>query len=295
MSFRTIALLFLVNLIWAANVVVSKLAVGDLGIPPLFYALLRSVIVVAALAPLLRPVPQGLLRVMLVGLAISGGSFALLFVGLKTASPSAAGIVSLSGAPLTVLFAILILKERVRWRRAGGIVLAFVGVGIAVASPSGWANGSGLGWVGLSAIVGALGSVFVKRVEIDSVRLQAWAAVASTIVLTPLTLATEGEQFASLATHPWEATACLLYAALVTSVGAHSLYYRLLQHNEANMIVPFTLLCPLMTVGLGASITGDAIGWPLIIGGLIAVAGVAVIVLRPSQVMPKQFLVRPRL
>ncbi|QWC55968.1 EamA family transporter [Erythrobacter sp. 3-20A1M] len=295
MSFRTIALLFLVNLIWAANVVVSKLAVGDLGIPPLFYALLRSVIVVAALAPLLRPVPQGLLRVMLVGLAISGGSFALLFVGLKTASPSAAGIVSLSGAPLTVLFAILILKERVRWRRAGGIVLAFVGVGIAVASPAGWASGSGLGWVGLSAIVGALGSVFVKRIEIDSVRLQAWAAVASTIVLTPLSLATESGQFASIFAHPWEATACLIYAALVTSVGAHSLYYRLLQHNEANMIVPFTLLCPLMTVGLGASITGDAIGWPLVIGGIIAVAGVAVIVLRPSQVMPKQFLVRPRL
>ncbi len=295
MTARTIALLVLVNLIWAANVVVSKLAVGDLGVPPLFYALLRSVIVVLALLPLLRPVPRGLLPIMAVGLAISGGSFALLFMGLKTASPSASGIVSLSGAPLTVLFAILILKEQVRWRRGTGIVLVFGGVGIAVASPSGWQSGAGLGRVGLSAIVGALGSVFVKRIEISSVRLQAWAAVASTIVLTPLSFATETGQWTALGAHPVEAGACLLYAALLTSVGAHSLYYRLLQQNEANDVVPFTLLCPLMTVALGASITGDPVGWPLIIGGLIAIAGVAVIVLRPSQFMPKQLLVRPRL
>jgi O-acetylserine/cysteine efflux transporter len=167
-------------------VVVSKLAVDDLGLPPLFYAALRSALVVLALAPLLRRVPENLPRVLGVGLAISGGSFALLFVGLKTASPSAAGIVGLAGAPLTVLFAILILKEQLRWRRALGIALTFVGVAAAIGSPSGLESGWGLGFVFASAVVGALGSVFFKRLAIGAVAMQAWAGLASAIVLFPL-------------------------------------------------------------------------------------------------------------
>lgn len=107
------------NIVWALNVVVSKIAVSDLDTPPLFYALLRSIIVALALFPLLRPVPKELGKVMLIGLAISGGSFALLFMGLATASPSAAGVVSLSGAPMTVLFAILFLGAHPLETRTG--------------------------------------------------------------------------------------------------------------------------------------------------------------------------------
>ena len=78
--------MMLCNVVWALNVVVSKVAIADLGTPPLFYALLRSIIIAVVLIPLLRPLPDKLWRVLLVGLAISGGSFALLFMGLATAS-----------------------------------------------------------------------------------------------------------------------------------------------------------------------------------------------------------------
>ena len=110
MTLRAILILIACNIVWALNVVVSKIAVDDLAMPPLFYAALRSLLVMVALFPFLRKVPANLWRVLLVGPAISGGSFGLLFVGLQTASPSAAGIVSLAGAPLTVLFAILFLN-----------------------------------------------------------------------------------------------------------------------------------------------------------------------------------------
>ncbi|KWV95774.1 DMT family transporter [Erythrobacter sp. AP23] len=294
MPLRALLIMTFCNVVWALNVVVSKIAIADLATPPLFYALLRSAIVAVVLVPLLRPLPAKLWRVLVIGLAISGGSFALLFMGLETASPSAAGVVSLTGAPMTVLFAILFLGERVRWRRGLGIGLAFGGVLFAMAGDNQMETGTGLLLVFLSAVVGALGSVFVKRLEIPSIRLQAWAAVASVAVLIPLTAAMESGQAAALSNAPWELAACLFFAAIVVSVGAHTAYYRLLQEHDANLVVPLTLFTPILTIVFGAWLTGDAIGERLVIGGAIALAGVAIIVLRPSETFTRRFLVRPR-
>ncbi len=294
MPLRALLLMTFCNVVWALNVVVSKIAIADLGTPPLFYALLRSVIVAAVLIPLLRPLPEKLWQVLLIGLAISGGSFALLFMGLATASPSAAGVVSLTGAPMTVLFAIIFLGERIRWRRGMGIGLAFGGVLFAMAGDNQMETGTGLLLVFASAVVGALGSVFVKRLEIPSIRLQAWAAVASVAVLVPLTAAMEVGQMSALSKAPWELAACLFFAAIIVSVGAHTAYYRLLQEHDANLVVPLTLFTPILTILFGAWLTGDAIGERLVIGGAIALAGVAIIVLRPSETFTRRFLVRPR-
>jgi O-acetylserine/cysteine efflux transporter len=294
MPLRALLIMTFCNVVWALNVVVSKIAIADLATPPLFYALLRSVIVAVVLVPLLRPLPAKLWQVLVIGLAISGGSFALLFMGLETASPSAAGVVSLTGAPMTVLFAILFLGERVRWRRGLGIGLAFGGVLFAMAGDNQMETSTGLLLVFLSAVVGALGSVFVKRLEIPSIRLQAWAAVASVAVLIPLTAAMESGQAAALSNAPWELAACVFFAAIVVSVGAHTAYYRLLQEHDANLVVPLTLFTPILTIVFGAWLTGDAIGERLVIGGAIALAGVAIIVLRPSETFTRRFLVRPR-
>lgn len=295
MSLPAVALLMLVNLLWSLNVVVSKIAVDDLGVPPIFYAFARSVLVVLALLPLLRPAPANLLRVLAIGLAISGGSFALLYVGLRTASPATAGVVGLAGAPLTVIFAIVFLGERVRWRRALGIALAFGGVLIAVSSPASLQASGGVALIFASALMGALGTVFVKQLDISSVRLQAWAGVASTAFLMPLTMATESGQVSSIAAAPLATGACLLFAGVVVSVGAHSAYFWLLQRYDTNQVAPLTLVSPLLTVLLGAWLTNDAVGVQLVVGGLLAIAGVAIIVLRPSTTFSKRWIVRGRL
>ena len=107
--------------------------------------------------------------VLLIGFAITGGSFGLQFIGLQTASPSAVGIVNLSGAPLTVLFAIIFLGEEVRWRRGLGMALALGGVGLAIGAPSDAGDPVGLGFAFAGVFIGAFASVFVTRIEIGAV------------------------------------------------------------------------------------------------------------------------------
>ena len=294
MNLRTILVLMLCNLVWALNVVVSKLVVADLGVPPLFYASARALLVVLALAYLLRPVPREVGKVLLIGLAIGGGSFALLFMGLETASPSAAGVISLSGAPMTVIFAMIFLGERVRWRRGLGILMTLAGVFVAMGSPAAMTGGAGVYLLFAGAVIGALGSVFFKRIEIDARAMQAWSGLASVVVLAPLSFALESGQFAAVMAAPLEVAGALVFASIVVSVGAHTAYYRMLQQNDANLVVPLTLMTPLLTIFFGAIITNDPIGWRLIAGGALAIAGVAIIVLRPSRNIFKPLLVKAR-
>lgn len=282
------------NVAWALNVVVSKIAVTTLGVPPLFYTVLRSMTVLAVLFPLLlRGRPERLGLVMLIGFAITGGSFGLQFVGLQTATPSAVGIVNLSGAPLTVLFAIIFLGEEVRWRRGLGMALALGGVGLAIGAPSDAGDPVGLGFAFAGVLIGAFASVFVKRLDVGAVTLQAWAGLASLGVMLPATLLLESGQIEVVTAAPMAVAACVLFAGVVVSVGAHSAYFRLFQAHDANLIVPLTLLTPLLTIAFGTWLTGDTIGWPLIIGGIMALIGVAIIVIRPARTIEKSQLTHP--
>ncbi|AKH42306.1 O-acetylserine/cysteine efflux transporter [Altererythrobacter atlanticus] len=295
MPLRSFLLLVLICLIWALNVVVSRLVVDEMQVPPLFYAAARSLVVLIALLPWLLPIPERLGRVLLVTFAVSGGSFSLLFIGLQDATPSASAIVSLSSAPLTVLFAIVILGERIGWRRAVGIGFTFVGVGVAIASPSGWSSSYGLLFVFASSVVGSLGSVFLKRVELSSLQLQAWAAFGSVLVLLPLSAIGESGQLAALSASGWKFAAALAFSGVVVSLGAHTLYFSLLKTYDANLIAPLTLMTPIMTIAAGALLTGDSVGFYLVLGAAIAAGGVLVILVRPSRKLFKPLLVRPRL
>ncbi len=295
MRLSDIALLVLLCAIWAANVIVSRIVVTDMAIPPLYYAALRSLLVVAVLVPWLKWPGKDWWRVALVTTSVSGGGFALLFVGLQDATPSASAIVQLSGAPMTVLFAIVILKEQVRWRRGIGIAMALGGVLLAVASPTGWENSTGLLFVFAGALVGALGSVYLKTIELSALRLMAWAGFFSTLLLFPLSLLLESGQLAATLAEPWELAAAVLFSGLVVSVLAHTLYFRILQANEAGVVAPITLLTPIFTIMMGATITGDDVGGLMLAGAAMAVAGVLVIAVRPSTAMFKGLLVRPRI
>ena len=295
MPIRAFLMLALICFLWALNVVVTRLVVSDMGVPPVWYAGLRSLVVVAALLPWLRPVPPRIIWTMVVTFMVSGGAFALFFIGMQDATPSSSAVVSLSGAPLTVLLAILILGEKVRWRRGIGIALAFAGVGVAVASPSAWDSSFGLVLVFLSALVGALGSVFLKQIDLAPARLQAWAGLGSAFILIPLSLVTESGQVGSTLAGGWYFLAGLLFSALAVSVFAHTLYFDILQRYDANLVAPLSLMTPMFTIALGVAITGDEVGPTLLIGAGLAAAGVLVILVRPSRQIFKPLLVRARL
>jgi drug/metabolite transporter (DMT)-like permease len=295
MTLRDFGLLALVCLVWASNNIVSKYVVSHLGVPPLFYAGLRFGIVALATLPWLLPMPHPRGRLVAVAFLMGGCSFALVFLGLQTSTPSAVAVVSQLGVPITTLLSMLMLGERIRWRRGLGIALTFAGALAVMWDPRGFSISTGLLYVVASAVAGSLGAVMMKQIQgVLPLQFQAWVGFVSVWPLAALSARLEPGQV-QIAFHAgWPFWAAVLYSALVVSFGAHTIYYLLIGRYEANLISPLTLMTPLATIALGVAIFHDPFGPRMAIGSAIALIGVLIIALRRNQVMPLLLAIRNR-
>ena len=281
MRSRDFLILVLVCLVWGYSNVLSKTVVGTWGVPPLFFAALRFAVVVTATARWLWPMPRPQWRIVAIGLCMGAGNFALLFLGLQTATPSAAAIVVQIGVPFTTLLSVVVLGERIHWRRALGIALTLAGVVLVVWNPHGVALSAGLWFVVGAAAAGSLGAVLMKQVEdVAPLRFQAWVGLVSCAPLALASALFEHGQWASAAAVGWPFVAAVLFAALVVSVLGHTAYYGLIRRYEANLLAPLTLMTPLATIAFGVALTGDRIDARMAAGATLALAGVLVVALR---------------
>lgn len=281
MRARDFALLVIICAMWAYNNVLSKIVVGSWGVPPLFFAAVRFGVVMLVTLPWLLPMPRPRGRIAAIALLMGAGSFALLFLGLQSASPSAAAVVIQIGVPFTTLLSIAILGERIHWRRGTGIALTLAGVVLVVWNPEGLALSAGLWFVVGSALAGSLGAVLMKQMDsVSPLRLQAWVGALSFAALSLASAAVEQDQWALARAAGWPLVAAVLFAALVVSVLAHTTYYWLIQRYEANLLAPLTLMTPLGTIALGVLLTGDRLSGRMIAGAVLALLGVLVVALR---------------
>lgn len=295
MSLRDFILLVGISIVWALNMVGSKIVVGDLGVPPLFYAAVRTALIAVAVLPWLLPMPRPRWRIVAIGLLMGGGGFALLFVGLATATPSAAAVVTQLGIPMVTVLSIVMLGERIRWRRALGIALAFGGIVVVMWEPGGFALSTGLLFVAASAFASSLGAVMMKQVSgVRPLQLQAWVGFASAPLLGALSFGLETDQAARAIVAGWPFVGIVLFSALVVSVMAHTAYYGLIQRYEANLLAPLTLMSPLFSVALGVAVTGDPFGVRMAVGTALALAGVLVVAIRGNRTAPEALLIRQR-
>ncbi|OYW90998.1 MAG: EamA family transporter, partial [Caulobacterales bacterium 32-67-6] len=275
MALRDFALIVLVCLIWASNNIISKFVVADLAVPPLFYAAVRFALVSLITLPWLLPMPRPRWRLLVVALLMGGGNFALLFIGLQTATASAAAVVIQLGVPITTVLSMVMLGEQVRWRRGIGITLTLSGALLVMWDPGGFVVSTGLLFVVAAAFLGSLGAVMMKQMGgVRPLQFQAWVGFASVWPLAALSIFLEPGQVQAGLAAGWPFLAAVVFSAVVVSVAAHTAYYGLIQRYEANLISPLTLMTPLATIALGVAIMSDPFGPRMAIGTAVALAGV---------------------
>ena len=271
--------------LWGLNLVVSRLGLAE--VAPMLYTLLRVLIVGTVLLPWLKPA-RGQMNALIVAALLSGGlNFALLFIGLSLASNvSSVAIASQLGVPMTTLLSIALLGEQVRWRRWTGIALSFAGVLILGLDAQVFARGTSLTLVVLSAFVGALGIIAIKKLRnVEPLQLQAWMAWTSAPVLCLLTVLfehTRSDSFAHIGKIGWGA---ILYSAVAATLIAHTTFFWLVQRHPVNSIAPLTVLSPVFSVMLGVIVLHDQLSPRIAVGGLITLTGVVIVSLRERRMI----------
>jgi O-acetylserine/cysteine efflux transporter len=291
MSSRDLFLLLLVCIAWAINFLTSAFALRE--IPPFLFTALRFALLVLPLAFVVRRPPPGQWpRLLAVCMCIGVLHFGLSFLALKMAGDvSSPAIVVQSYVPMTALLAWWWLGERFAWRTAVAIAISFAGVLVLGFDPLVLDRPLALAMMLAAALMLAMGTVLMKPLRgIDVWNMQGWTAILSLLPLLALSAVFEPGAFAALRDASWIAWAGAAYAAFVSSLLGHGLYYVLVQRYPVAQVMPWLLLVPVLAVALGITVWGDRPGPRLWIGGAMVLGGVLGVALRAlakARTVPK--------
>ena len=281
LSGRDFGLILLIVLAWSGNFLISALALRE--IPPFLFTALRFALLAMPLVFFLkRPAPGQWPRMFAVALCVGVLHFGLSFLALKMSGDlSSPAIVMQSYVPMTTLLAWAVLGERFAWRTGVAIALSFSGVLVLGFDPLVLDRPLALLVMLVSASFLALGTVLMKGLRnLDVFSQQGWMALIALAPLMAISLLVEPQGLAQLASASWVAWAGALYAAFVSSLLGHGLYYVLVQRYPVAQVTPWLLLVPVFAIALGIAFWGDRPGPRLWLGGAMVLGGVLVIALR---------------
>ncbi|MDY7087785.1 MAG: EamA family transporter [Actinomycetota bacterium] len=271
---RDIGLAVAVMAIWGFNFVMIDVGLDHF--PPLLFNALRFTLAAfpAVLFAGRPPVPWR--WIVAVGLILGVSKFSLLFAGMAAGMP--AGLSSLvlqSQAVFTMVFAVLLLRERPRPVQIAGLLVAVAGVGL-VATRLGAAFGAFLLIVGAAACWGLSNIATRKASPPDTLRFMIWVSAVASIPLIGLSLLVDGPSadLAALRSFDLPALGSLVYVALISTLAGFAVWGRLMQTYGASTVAPFSMLVPFFGLASAAVFLGERIHAVDIAGGLLVIGGI---------------------
>ncbi|GAA3542634.1 EamA family transporter [Zobellella aerophila] len=240
--------------VWGMNFVV--ILVGLEGVPPMLLGALRFTLVAFPGVLLIRR-PQVPWRWLIAyGGTISLGQFAFLFYAMANGMPAGlASLVLQSQAFFSLLFAAVLLGERVKPVHLVGLLLAATGLVVIGRGGDGTMTMLGLGLTLTASAMWALGNIVTKKIgRVDLIGLIVWGNLVPPLPFLGLSLWLEGsQQIADALRHIGSHTLLALgYLAFVATLLGYGLWSRLLQRYPTSMVAPFSLLVPV--VGLSSAV-----------------------------------------
>ncbi len=272
--------LALIVLAWAGNFLLSAEALER--IPPFWFTVLRFLVVLLLLLPFLQPPPRGSWPLLATVCLTTGAlHFAFNFWALREGGIALVAVLLQSYVPMSALLATLLLRERIGWRTATGIALAFLGVISIGLARGARAEGVAILLALTAAGLLALGTVAMRRLKgVGALELQAWNAAIGMPLLVPLALWLEGDPRPSLLAAETRHWLGVFYSAAIASVVGHGLLYALLRRHPIAAITPWLLLTPVVAIALAALFRRENPALPILLGGVLVLVGVLVIALR---------------
>jgi O-acetylserine/cysteine efflux transporter len=266
-----------VALIWGLGYVVAKAAIAHF--PPILLMAFRFTVTALALVWFAGPLRGNFRRLLAVSVIGATIQYSLTFTGLKGLDASIAVLITQLEVPFLVLLGALVLHERPSARKWLGIAAAFLGVALIggqVRFTGEWAAvlmlaGGALAW--------AVGQILVRGVRgMGGLAVTAWAALLATPQLFLMSALFEEGQLEAIRSAGLDLWAAVFYLGLVMTALGYFLWNSLILKHEVGRAAPFLLLMPLFSVAGGILLLGEDPAPGRLLGGLVVLAGVALIV-----------------
>jgi drug/metabolite transporter (DMT)-like permease len=283
-----------VALLWGGNFI--AIHVGLQHFPPMFLAGLRF-LVLAVPTILLVPRPQVPLRWLLAfGIGFGTVQFIFLFIAMDIGMPTGlASLVLQASAPFTVLLGALLLRERISARQGIGIAIALLGLATIAVSRAQVAAVLPVVLTLLGALGWAFGNLAGRLAAAPNpMHLTLWMTVVPPIPLLAISFVWEGPSAG------WEAlrtavtpdglpgVAALGYIAVLGTLVGSGLWVGLMRRYPAGVVAPFSLLVPVVGMGLAAALLGERPSVVELVAAAVIVGGVLLGTPRPVPAVSTQ-------
>ncbi|WP_310832767.1 DMT family transporter [Paenibacillus pedocola] len=271
--------------IWGGMYVVVKHVVGV--VPPLELVWIRYVIAITALLIIGLVTKQSwridkrdMLLIFMLGLIGNTLSILTQEAGTMLSTAQMGAIITSTTPAFRVLFARILLKEKLTLKKAVSLLLATVGVGIIVGAGS-FDPSLQLGGVSLliAALTWALMSVLIKKVpgHYSQIVVTFYTILVAIVLLTPVTISRLPELDVAAMMHPsiWGG---LLYLGVISTACGFLLWNRGLQMLKASSGGLFFFFQPVVGTFLGWLLLGEQIGLTFWIGTILIFIGVLLVI-----------------
>jgi O-acetylserine/cysteine efflux transporter len=248
-------------------------------------AFLRQSMIALACLPFLRIVPGRMAAITTLSLVVGAAFYLPMNYALAmTKNVSALAIANQLSVPFAVILSVIFMGERIGLPRIMGIAMAFAGVLLLGFDPGIFHELPAIGLASASAFVWAAGSLLTRRLpDVPVPVLFAWFGVIGSMALGTISIIVEPAAMAGIGHLPWQAFGAVAFSALGSSLVGHGGLAWLVQRHPIALVMPYTLIAPVLSVIVAALAFGTPVTGLMLLGGVVVLAGVAIITLRSAQ------------
>lgn len=280
---RDWVVLLAMTIVWGLNIIFSKLAVD--AIAPMTAAFMRQGMIALACLPFLRYVPGRMKAI--VGVSMLSGVLFYLPLNIALAMASNVSVIAIAGqmnVPFAVLLSVVFLGERLGIGRIAGIMLAFSGILLLGFDPSIVNDFPALGLVAVSSLIWAGGALLTRRLAgVPVPVIFAWMGLIGSVLLGGIALVAEPATMAGIGHLPASAFGAVAFSALGSSLIGHGGLAWLLQRHPVALVMPYTLIAPVLSVIVAAIAFSTPLTGMMLLGGIVVLAGVAIVTLQSAE------------
>ncbi|HAU1152453.1 TPA: EamA family transporter [Legionella pneumophila] len=278
MPFAHLLLALLVVFVWGINFIFVKLSLEEFS--PLLLCAVRFLLASVPAVFFIKPPAVPFKIIAGYGLIMFALQFALLFIGLRVGmTPGVASLLMQVQVFFSMFFAIIFLGEQPQIGQIIGALISFIGIGVVALHFD--HNVSLMGFLCILAAAASwgVGNLITKKIHsVNLIAVIVWSSFVACLPMFILSLVFEGPaSFVTTYEHmTWKGILSLLYIVYISTWVGYGVWNWLISRYPVGMVVPFTLLVPVVGILSSVFILGEPFYLWKLVAGLLVISGLCI-------------------
>jgi drug/metabolite transporter (DMT)-like permease len=212
------------------------------------------------------------------GMLLVGGNGLVVLAEQHIASGLAALVVA--AVPLWIVLLRLVTGDRPNSATVVAVLIGFGGIALLLAPGGGSTRIFGILTVLVASLLWSIGSFTAPRLQLpaDPIVTTVYEMLAGATLMYVVAASLGEFSDFRLSQISGESAGAWVYLVVAGSVVAFTAYVWLLQNAPISLVATYAYVNPTVAVALGALILGERVSWPILVGGAIVIASVAIVV-----------------